>query len=71
MNSIPGGGFGATLKDTLGQGTGHGGEGEEMADGARLENDRDGCQDLTAMRQIQKGVAIADHPFVTTSENRR
>jgi len=25
------GGFGATLKDTLGQGTGHGGEGEEKA----------------------------------------
>jgi len=33
----PWGGFGATLKDTLAQWTGHGGDGEEMTGGSAGE----------------------------------
>lgn len=37
-----------------------------MAGEARQENEWNGCQNFAAMRQIQKGVAITDHPFVTS-----
>jgi hypothetical protein len=65
-DGLPWGGFGATVKDTLAQGTGHGGEGEEMAGGLGSETSGAGVRTSSLRARSKKRVAIADHPLVTT-----